>query len=365
MANKWMTQLTKGVGEMADNLPSPSDHIIPMPSPSLNWAVGNGGLVQGKAITLFGPESGGKSLLQQLIYIELQRLFPDGICVHNDAEFAFNKDWFTKLGGDPTRLIVRPTNEPTEIFDYVENELQEMIQDGCPIVGWGVDSVKSIRFPKDRKNKSTDMVMGGAGASYLGAAFKGILPVIRRHLITTILVQQVYMEMDQYKAMSRPYIVPDGFALKHFSDYMLQVERIETKVGKILEGKNIYGTDAQVGHVLRVKAQKNRVGAPYRVAELSLRYDRGICDIGGELFKLAKSLNVIKKVANPSTGKLSMWGYEGNPCATSEGGMREWVEEHPEFHNEILQQCYAVGDEAVDAHNASLATTDIDVEVDL
>jgi len=149
MANKWFTKLTKDVGAAAVDMPKPSDHLIKLPSPSLNWAVDNGGITRGKAVCLFGPESGGKSLLMQLILKQLMLDFPESFCVLFDAEFSFNPVWFQTLTGfsdhDMARLIVRQTNNPIEIFDYTINDINEMVQDGCPIVGLAIDSVKAIQ----------------------------------------------------------------------------------------------------------------------------------------------------------------------------------------------------------------------------
>ena len=121
----------------------------------------------------------------------------------------------------------------------MENEVLEMLQDGMPLKSIAIDSVKSIRYPGDHKTKTTDITMGGSGAKYLGPALKGLLPIIRDHTITTLLVQQVYEELDQYKAMRNPYKLPDGRALKHFCDYMLQVEKIETKKDQVQKLKSL------------------------------------------------------------------------------------------------------------------------------
>jgi len=64
--SKWMSKLTSDFGKIAADIPKPTDQVIPLASPSLNWAIGNGGLVVGKALCYYGPESGGKSLLMQL-----------------------------------------------------------------------------------------------------------------------------------------------------------------------------------------------------------------------------------------------------------------------------------------------------------
>ncbi len=361
----WMKLLTKSFGKAAADMPKPSQRIVELPSPSLNWVVGNGGITQGKAVCFFGPESGGKSYLAQLLMIQLQKDFPDGICIWFDAEFSFNPEWFKKLGGDLNRLVVRETNDPIKIFDYIGGEMLELLQDGCPIVGITIDSVKSIRYPRDIRDNTTKLVQGGSGAAYLGSAFKLILPVIREHNITTALVQQVYEEMDQYKKMNNPFIVPDGRALKHFCDYMLEVTKVETKDGRVEEGKNIYGGAHQAGHKVRVKGKKNRLGAPNRCGEFTIHYTQGIINQGEEIYDLAKSLGVLTHPINPETGKANaqMWQFGSHPPLRGEENFKQWVTKNREVQNEIMAACYGVdNDDVIRARNDALGIIDIDLE---
>lgn len=364
MSNKWMEKLTKEFGKIAADMPKPSDKVVALASPSMNWVVGNGGITLGKAVCFFGPESGGKSLLAQLLMIQLQCDFPDGICVWFDSEYSFNPEWFRKLGGDLNRLVVRQTNDPTKIFDWIAGEMNEMIQDGCPIVGIAVDSVKSIRYPRDMKAISTKLIQGGSGAAYLGSAFKMILPVIRDNNITTALIQQVYEEMDEYKKMSNPYIVPDGRALKHFCDYMLEVTRVDTKDGRVEVGKNIYGGAQQIGHKVRVKGKKNRVGAPFRCGEFTLNYTQGITNVGEEIYELAKTLGVVYHPINPATGKVNiqMWQFANHPPVRGEDNMCTWVASNSEIQEEIMKACYVVDDNIVSSRNEILGVVDIDLD---
>jgi len=138
------------------------------------------------------------------------------------------------MGGDVNRCIVRQTNDPEKIFDFIYGEMYEMLQDGAPIKGIAIDSIKSICYPGDIKDKSTKVTMGGSGAKYLGSALKRILPPIREFGVTTALIQQVYEEIDPMLAMANPYKIPDGRALKHFCDYMLEVTKIENKKSKVI-----------------------------------------------------------------------------------------------------------------------------------
>lgn len=367
MTNKWMTKLTKDFGCIADQMKEPSADIIKMPSPSLNYCVGNGGILVGKAVCLFGPESGGKSLLMQLMLVEIQKRNKESICMLFDAEYSFNKDWFRKLGGDLSRLVVKQTNDPLKIFDYMENEVLEMLQEGMPLHGIAIDSVKSIKYPGDYKKKSTDITMGGSGAKYLGPALKGLLPVIRDYNITTLLVQQVYEELDQYKAMRNPYKLPDGRALKHFCDYMLQVEKLETKDNIIVDGKNMTGSENQIGHKVRVKAKKNRCGAPYRVAEFTLQYDKGIVDTEVELFNLAKSLGIIYHPISETTGKANnmMWKFDDYDAVKGEENMLQWFLERKDIHHEVYAKVLNSSDQNDAVRNNEILNIGENIDVDI
>jgi len=361
---KWMKQLEGDFAKVASSIPRPSENVIQLASPSFNWAVGNSGLTEGKAVCFFGPESSGKSLLSQLCLVELQKKHPESIQILIDAEFSFNGDWFEKLGGDLDRLLVKQTNDPLEIFDWIEKDVLEMLQDGAPINGLMIDSVKSIRYPGDHKAKSTDLTMGGSGAKYLGPALKGLLPIIRRYNISTYLIQQVYEEMDQYKKMNNPWIIPDGRALKHFCDYMLQVERVDKKDGRLEEGKTIAGGAFQVGHKVRVKGKKNRVGAPYRVAEFMLRYDTGIVDTENETYELAKSLGVIYHPVSEATGKVSnmMWAFGKYPAVKGETNMKFFITSSKQILKEVYDACLSADDIALAARNEEMKITEINVE---
>jgi recombination protein RecA len=353
---KWMTQLTKDFGRASADLTPPGNKTFKLASPSFNWATGVNGIPEGKATLLFGGENSGKSLLMQLIFAEIQRQDPEAICILFDTEYSHNSAWFKKLGGDPSRLLVRQTNDPLMIFDYIIGEMREMLQDGAPIRAIGIDSVKNIVYPKDMKDKTVDLTMGGGGASYLGPTLKRVLPVIREHNVTTILVQQVYEEMDPMKAMRNPYKLPDGRALKHFCDLMIQVDRLDTKAGTIESGENISGGKTQTGHKIRLKNRKNRVGSPYRVAEFTLDYNQGIVNTESETVELAKSLGIVCHPINDATGKpnLQMWQFSGYNPVRGEDNFKRWATSEPSILEEIIRACERVDDKAVHDRNVSL-----------
>ena len=366
--NKWLTRLTEDFGILASDMETMQEmEKIQLPSPSFNWATG-GGIVEGKSVVFYGPESSGKSLLMLLTFIEVQKKYKDAICILFDAEFSFNRSWFEKLGGDSSRLIVNQTNDPVKIFDFMfeGGQLHEMLEEGAPVKCIGIDSVKSIAYPGDIKEVSTKLTMGGAGAKYLSPTLKRVLPVIRKYKITTCLVQQVTAEMDPMKAMRNPYVITEGFGLKHFADYMIEVTKIDTKAGSIeSEVKDLAGRSIQVGHKVRVRCKKVRTGAPYRSAQFTLSYANGIVNTHEEVHELAKMLRVVfHPIGETGRANAQMWQFKDYPAIRGEENMKLWIKDNPDIQKEIIAACTSIGDEQIAEINKKEEPTHLDLDSD-
>lgn len=357
MANKWLSKLTSDFGTVAAQLDVKLPPVLPTRSPSLNWATSVGGFQPGKITVLYGPESSGKSLLAMMAVADYQKRDPEALFVWFDAEFSFNLPLFLKVGGDAERLIVRKSNDPLKIFDYIGGELLELLQDGAPIKGIIVDSIKAIRYPKETNMKqTTDQKMGGTGASYLPSALKLIVPVIAEQNLLTFFIQQVTMEIDAMKALRNPYVITEGKALKHAADLMLEIVKLDTKKGIVEMGATISGSEQQVGHIVRVKVKKNRLGIPARVAQFTYHYDEGIIKTGEEVFELGKSLGLIYHPTNPETGKANpqMWQFANNDPVRGEENIKQWVVSSKQIQEDIMKAAYKHKDSAVQLDDAGV-----------
>jgi len=356
-SNKWMSRMISDFGILAADIAVKELPPVPSRSPSLNWATSIGGFKPGKISVLYGPEQSGKSLLAMMAVADVQKQDPEAIFVWFDAEYSFNLPLFIKIGGDPKRLYYRRTNKPEMIFDYIGGEMLELLQEGAPIRGLVIDSIKAIRYPKESNMKqTTDQKMGGTGASYLPTALKLILPVIADYNLLTFFIQQVTMELDPMKALRNPYIITEGKALKHAADLMLEIVKLDTKNGVLESGETITGAAQQTGHKVRIKVKKNRLGIPARMAQFTYHYDQGIIDQGGEIFELAKSLGIIFHPVNPSTGKenTQMWSFSGYDPIRGEDNAKEWVINSKKVQDELMTACYAYQDSAVELDAAGV-----------
>jgi RecA/RadA recombinase len=367
MSDKWMSKIINDFGVIAEELNTKALPPVPSRSPSLNWATEIGGFQPGKISVLYGPEQSGKSLLAMMAIADYQKNDPDAIFIWFDAEYSFNLTLFKKIGGNPKKLVVRKSNDPLKIFDYIGGEMLEMLQEGAPIRGIVIDSIKSIRYPKETNMKqTTDLKMGGTGASYLPSALKLILPVIADYNLLTFFIQQVTMELDPMKALRNPFIITEGKALKHAADLMLEIVKLDTKNGVLESGETITGSAQQVGHKVRVKVKKNRLGVPARVAQFTYHYDNGIVDTANEIFDLAKSLGVVFHPKNFETGKenTQMWQFGNHEAIRGEENMRKFATSDVKLQNELMTACYAFKDASVQL-DASGFVVDPDDAVDI
>lgn len=361
--SKWMSKLTSDFGTIADQIPTKLLPVLPTRSPSLNWATAIGGFQPGKVAVLYGPESSGKSLLAMMAVADEQKRDKDAIFVWFDAEFSFNLPLFIKIGGDPKRLIVRKSNDPLKIFDYIGGEMLEALQEGAPIRGIIIDSIKAIRYPKESNMKqTTDQKMGGTGASYLPSALKLIIPVIAEYNLLTFFIQQVTMEIDPMKALRNPYVITEGRALKHAADIMLEIVKLDTKAGVVESGETITGAAQQTGHKVRIKVKKNRLGAPARMAQFTYHYDQGIIDTDVEIFELGKSLGVVYHPVNPETGKVNtqMWQIGDHEPIRGEANMLAFVKGSKLVQDEIMTACYKHQDAAVQTVDGFVVDDNLD-----
>lgn len=343
MANKWLSKMSSDFGMVASQLKTTIPPVLPSRSPSLNWALDIGGFQPGKVYVPYGPESAGKSLLAMMAIADFQKRDPDAIFVWFDAEFSFNLKLFVKIGGDPERLYLRRSNDPEKIFDYMKGEMKELLEEGCPIRGFVIDSIKAIMYPKEQNmKKTTDQKMGGTGASYLPTALKWVVPVVAEYNLLAFLIQQVTMEIDPNKAKRNPYVITEGRALKHAADAMLEITKLDTKAGVLESGTALSGSAHQVGHVIRVKVKKNRLGRPARVAQFAYHYDNGVINTGAELFELGKTLGLIFHPISENTGKPNamFWQFGEHPAIKGEANMKQFVIDSQQVQDELMKACF-------------------------
>ena len=328
MINKYMSMFVKDEKNALAAMAKPKKRVL-TPSPSLNWSLR---VDHGHSTCIYGPEGSGKSLLSMIYTGSMMQADPMACAVLITTEMRVpTPERLITLGIDPERLLIRQANTLHDVFDWVTSKDEKFVNSDGTKGGPGllyaleegfnckaliVDSIKGISGPREQNADSVEKEIMGDLSKFLNPALRGILPVIRKYDLMTILVQQVSMNMnpDEVKYQNKKWIVPSGQALKHFCETMALCERVESKDSKLFDPtmQSIRELPVQVGHTVRVKVEKDNLGNPFREAQFRINYDKGIVDIGLEVATLAANLGVVKHPVNVETGKeiIAQWVFQ-------------------------------------------------------
>jgi recombination protein RecA len=114
-----------------------------------------------------------------------------------------------------------------------------------------------------------------------------------------------------------PETTPGGRALKFYSSVRLDVRRVDS----IKDGERV------VGNRTRVKVVKNKVAAPFRIAEFDIMYNEGISK-AGSIIDVAIEAGVVQK-----TGAWFSYGDE--KISQGREAAKEYLKEHPKIALDI------------------------------
>ena len=127
----------------------------------------------------------------------------------------------------------------------------------------------------------------------MSTELKKLTPVVAQANVAFIGINQVRVNLGQM--FGDPSTSPGGKALKHACSLMLNMAPVFSSDSVI---KSESGE--KIGHTVRAKIQKNKVGAPFRQAEYKVEYEKGIVEQGCEIFDLAIKYNLIDRPNNQS-----------------------------------------------------------------
>ncbi len=240
----------------------------------LDKALGVGGYAKGRIVEVYGPESSGKTTLALLAIAEIQK--NGGRAAFIDVEHALDPSYARKLGVDTKSLIVSQPDSGEQAMDITDSLVNSGMID---IVV--VDSVAALVPTVELEGSAYEQTIG-AQARLLSKALRKLTASIHKTNTIVIFINQIREKVGVI--FGNPETTPGGRALKFYATTRLEIRTIE----RIKEGENIIGQRA------KVKVVKNKLAAPYKVAEIDFFYTKGI-DANLELFDVAVSLNIIEK----------------------------------------------------------------------
>lgn len=268
---------------------------------NLNDAIGIGGVPCGRLVMLSGVESSGKSLLALSIIKEAQK--EGGIGYYIDGEYTFDPDWTQRLGVDLDKIVISQTNNAKDAFELLlgkpkiegkrKNAIpglltnEKILRSGLRVVV--IDSIDSLQPPMEVESevgKSNMALM----ARFLPPELRRMTPILSKTNITVIAIMQARQTPGQMYGDA--LTVSGGRALKHAASVWMDLGVMYSS-DITTNGKK---DGEKIGHRIRAKIRKNKVAPPFKIAEFTILFQKGI-DIRPEIPIQAVSTGVIDKVS--------------------------------------------------------------------
>jgi recombination protein RecA len=220
-----------------------------------------GGLPDGRVVEIYGPESSGKTTLSLHFIAMAQRA--GGFAAFIDAEHALDPNYAKKLGVDVDNLLI---SQP----DYGEQALEvlDALIDTRAFRIIVVDSVSALVPKAELEGDMGDSHMG-LHARLMSQAMRKIVAKAHRAGVLVIFINQVREKIGVM--FGNPEVTTGGRALKFWSSVRLEVRRLsKTDGGEIRDDQAVH-----IGHKMRIKNVKNKVGPPFRETIVNLLYETG------------------------------------------------------------------------------------------
>lgn len=288
-----LAAIKKKYGDVLTTLNDSKNNITTVSTGSLglDLALGRGGMAFGRIYEIFGPNSSGKSTLGVHVVIQAQRRGMK--CAYLDVEQAVDPELFKKYGVDAEELDLIQAHGGEPNLDILET----LVRTGnyAVIV---VDSVSGL-IPLQEAENSMDQETMALQARLMSKALRKITPQAADTGTLLIFINQLRQKIGTY---GNPTTTTGGEALGFWATGRISIRGPESKARRIKDDNGEF-----YGHIAEHEVVKNKLGEPFKKANLNLIYGVGY-DFHQEVLEMAVSLDIIEKSG-------SWFKYEGKNLA--------------------------------------------------
>ena len=304
------------LGEISGTL---TTECIPTGSLALDIALGIGGIPRGRVTEVFGAESAGKSTLAIHIMAETQKL--GGIAAYLDVEHALDPIYAANCGLNLDDLLIAQPDSAEQALDITE----QLVRSGA-VDAVVVDSVAALVPQAEIEGDMGDTHVG-LQARLMSQALRKLTSSIHRSRTAVIFINQIREKVGV--TYGSPEVTPGGRALKFYSSVRVDLRRVES----IKQGAEV------MGNRVRARIVKNKVAAPFRVAEFDIMFNQGISKMG-DILEIGVDQGVVKKSG-------AFYSYGETKLGQGRENSKDFLIQHPEIAESIEGRLRSPADEPV------------------
>ncbi len=275
---------------------------------SLDIALGIGGLPRGRVVEIYGPESSGKSTLALHVVANAQK--NGGLAAYIDAEHALDPAYAAKIGVNLDDLLISQPDCGEEALN-----IAEMLARSNAVDVIVIDSVAAL-VPKSELEGEIGDSFVGLQARMMSQALRKLTATLSKSNTCAIFINQIREKIGVM--YGSPETTTGGRALKFYASIRLDIRRI---------GGIKVNDSADIGNRVKVKVVKNKMAAPFQVAEFDILFDEGISR-AGSVIDMGTTLAVIDK-------KGAWFSFNGQRLGQGREAVREELKKNPKLFEEI------------------------------
>lgn len=242
---------------------------------SLDIALGINGVPRGRIIEIYGPESSGKTTLCQHIIANAQK--EGGVCAFVDTEHALDPSYARKIGVNVDELLISQPDCGEDALTITETLVASNAIDVLV-----VDSVAALTPKAEIEGNMGDSHVG-LQARLMSQALRKLTALVSKSRTCLIFTNQLREKIGVM--YGNPETTTGGKALKFYASIRMEIRRaasISTPGGDVL------------GNRVKVKLVKNKLAAPFKVAEFDIMFAEGISE-AGSILDVATDLSIVSK----------------------------------------------------------------------
>jgi recombination protein RecA len=276
----------------------------------LDLALGVGGVPRGRIIEIFGPEASGKTTVCLSIIAQAQK--HNGVAAFIDAEHALDPLWAQRIGVKLDELLISQPDTGEQALEIAESLIRS---GGVDVLV--IDSVAAL-VPRAEIEGEMGDAMIGLQARLMSQALRKLTGVISKSKTVAIFTNQLRQKIGIM--FGNPETTTGGLALKFYASVRMDVRKIET----LKDG------DRAIGSRHRVKIVKNKVSAPFRIAEFDVLGDTGISREGG-IVDVGVEMGIIQKSG-------AFYRHNNEMLAQGRVGLIEKLKEDSNLEKKIISE---------------------------
>jgi recombination protein RecA len=260
--------------------------VISTRCPTVDLAIGRGGVPLGRLTIVHGGEGSGKTTLALMLAAEVQAM--GGACVYFDKEYKLDPDYAAKLGVDIDRLVISQPDTLEQVIQGIKATIKHTMtirkktgkRRPILIILDSLNATQSLESMKAVEGKKRYP----AEAMIWSQNFPEIIKLCKKADVAIVMISQIR------KKLNIMFGDDNGIAGGNAPPFYASLIMFVRNMGSEREGA---GRD-KVANKISVECKKNQIAPPFKKGRFTLRYGKGV-DYEDALLMACEECKVVRR----------------------------------------------------------------------